>query len=220
VARRIHSKRAVSAAAAFLLIAVAGGSLLTSCSTTPAPSAGSGGFKFWVLRYKPPVDATSWVPDEALSADAEGAALNIAATMRQGNMEQWLSNWEPAERPVLTPAQSEALLQEWRSQRRSHVYILGRVVAEADVIVELSSGESPENAGKIQIALKREHDRWWLTAMDPASEYLHWENSPNKLINYVDPDAFTKHLNTITGQKPKTKSDASPAKNSTRLAGI
>jgi hypothetical protein len=218
--RRISGKRPAFVAAVLLLIALTGASFLTSCSTAPTNSAGNGGFKFWVLRYKPPVDAASWVPDVALSADPEGAALNIAAAMQQGNMEQWLSNWEVAERPNLTPAQTEAMLSQWHLLRDSHVAILGRVVAEADVIVELSVTTSADKADKIQIPLKRSHDRWWLTAMDPTSEYLHWENSPNKLIDYIDPDAFAKHLNTITGQKPKAKADASPAKKSTPLAGL
>jgi hypothetical protein len=217
---RISGKRPAFVAAAFLLIALTGMSFLTSCSTAPTTSAANGGFKFWVLRYKPPVDATSWVPDATLSADPEGAALNIAAAMQKGNMEEWLSNWEAAERPNLTPAQTEAMLSQWHSLKDSHVAILGRVVAEADVIVELSVTSSGDKTDKIQIPLRHANDRWWLTAMDSSSEYLHWENSPNKLIDYIDPDAFAKHLNTITGQKPKAKADASPAKNSAPLAGL
>ena len=217
---RIPAERPAFVAAAFLFAALTCASFLTSCSTTPATSAGTSGFKFWVLRYKPPVDATSWVPNAALSADPEGAALNIAAAMQQGNMDQWLSNWEGAERPNLTAAQTEAMLAQWHSLKGSKLAILGRVVAEADVIVELSVETSADKPDKIQIPLRRSHDRWWLTAMDPASEYLHWENSPNKLIDYIDPDAFQKHLNTITGSAPKAKADASPAKNSTPIAGL
>lgn len=216
--QRIFCQRRIFVAATHLLITLAGASFLTSCSTTPAPSASSAGFKFWVLRYKPPVDAAAWVPDAAASADAEGAALNIAAAMRQGNMEQWLSNWQTSERPNLTTAQSEALLHEWQPLQGSHVCILGRVVAEADVIVELSVAGPQNEQGKIQIPLKRAQDRWWLTTMDPASEYLHWESSPNKLIDYINPDAFQKHLNIIP--KSKDKAEAAPAKGATPLAGL
>lgn len=178
------------------------------------------GFKFWVLRYKPAVDATSWVPDVALSGDPEGAALNIAAAMKRGDIEQWLSYWQSGERPQLSPAQSKALLEDWNSLRGSHVSILGRVVAEADVIVELSVEDSKGTAGKVQIPLKHANDRWWLTAMDPSSEYLHWENSPNKLIQYIDPDAFEKHLKTITGSKAKGSVGVPSVKSSTPLAGL
>jgi hypothetical protein len=193
---------------------------LTACSTTPAPNVASNGFKFWVLRYKPAVDATSWVPDAALSGDPEGAALNIATAMKRGDIEQWLSNWQSGERPQLSSAQSKALLEDWNSLRGSHVSILGRVVAEADVIVELSIGGSTGTAGKIQIPLKHANDRWWLTAMDPSSEYLHWENSPNKLIQYIDPNAFEKHLKTITGNKAKGTVNVPPVQSSTPLAGL
>jgi hypothetical protein len=202
-----------------LLMVMTVASLLTSCSTAPTSSAGNAGFKFWVMRYKPPVDATSWVPDTGLSADPEGAALNIAAAMQQGNMGQWLSNWEPSECPHLTPAQSETLLNSWRSLQRGHVYILGRVVAEANVIIELSMGESPENSERIQIPLKRSKDRWWLAAMDPASEYLHWENSPNKIINYIDPDAFLKHMDMLRGSKSVSESGSQSVKIQFLLAG-
>ena len=213
-------RRPVSAAAVFLLFAVASVGLLTSCSTTPATSTNNAGFKFWVLRYKPPVDAGAWVPNVASAADPEGAALNIAVAMRQGNVNEWLSYWEGAERPQLTPAQSEALVHEWQSLRDAHVSILGRVVAEADVIVELSVGPSQGETGKIQIPLRHSHDRWWLATMDPSSEYLHWENSPNKLIDYIDPDSFQKHLNMIPGSKQKANADPAPAKTSTPVAGL
>jgi hypothetical protein len=218
--KRDICRRLLSGPVILMLLALAGGLVLTSCSTTPSQSTGNAGFKFWVLRYKPPVDATAWVPDAALSADPEGAALNIEVAMQQGNIEQWLSNWDAGERPNLTPAQSAALLQQWQSLRGRHVSILGRVVAEADVIVELSVDGLQGGEGKIQIPLKRENDRWWLTAMDPASEYLHWENSPNKLVDYIDPAAFQQHLKVIEGSKPKAKVEIAPPKKSTPLAGL
>jgi hypothetical protein len=180
-----------------LLIMVCAG-LLTSCSTTTTTDSAGAGFKFWVLRYNTPVDATLWVPDGTLSGDPEAAALNIAAAMKRGDVAEWLANWESGERPHLDPARTEALLRDWHSLEGAKVSILGRVVAEADVIVELSVGGSSGTAGKIQIPLRRANDRWWLTAMDSSSEYLHWENSPNKLIQYIDPDTFAKHLRMLS----------------------
>lgn len=200
-----------------LLLTLTG--LLTSCSTAPKTGAGNAGFKFWVLRYKPPVDASSWTPDEAFSADPEGAALNIAAAMKLGNVEQWLSNWEKAERPQLTPAQQQALQQQWGSLRGAHIKVLGRVVAEANVIVELSAGDTP-GTERIQIPLKRENDRWWLTKMDSSSEYLRWESSSNKLVDYLDPAAFQLHMKIITGQKSKASAGQSLPKNSPALTGL
>lgn len=216
----LHSKRALLATVVFLLTALAGAGLLTSCSTTTGQTTAGTGFKFWVMRYRPAVDATAWVSDPRLSADPEGAALNIATAMRRGSMEEWLANWEPTDRPQLTPAQSEAMLSEWKALQGGQINILGRVVAESDVIVELSVGGSQANAERIQIPLQHSHDRWWLTAMDPSSEYLHWENSPNKTIDYIDPDAFQKHLNMIQGAKPKEKAETAPAKNQVPIAGL
>src|ERR1700722_8610310 len=110
--RLIDRKSFIRSGAPSLLLAFTVAGMLTSCATAPETTADTSGykasaFKFWVMRYKPPVDAASWVPDVALAADPEGAALNIANAMQQGNMEQWLSNWEVAERPNLTPAQTE-----------------------------------------------------------------------------------------------------------------
>ena len=169
------------------------------------------------MRYKPPVDAASWVPDVALAADPEGAALNIAEAMQRGNLDSWLSNWQSTERPHLSGAESDALLQQWVSLRGKHFSILGRVVAEANVIVELSYANEQGRQSKLQIPLKHSNDRWWLASLDSASEYLCWESSPNKIIDYVNPDSFQKHLNAIQGVKPKAKADAAP-RNSGPLA--
>jgi hypothetical protein len=204
---RIFCKHAV-----FLLAFLAVASFLTSCSTAPTATAGVTPFKFWVLRYKPPVDAAAWVPYAAASKDPEGEALNIATSMREGDLEQWLANWQNSDRPNLSTAQSDALRREWQSLQGARFAILGRVIAEADVIVELSFTGAQGNAGKIQIPLRHANDRWCLTAIDPASEYLHWENSPNKLIEYIDPDSFGKHLGMTPAGKSKDNAIIAPAK--------
>jgi hypothetical protein len=216
---RIDRKSFICSGTPSLLLALTVAGILTSCATAPEPMAGSSAYKFWVLRYKPPVDAAAWVPDAALAADPEGAALNIADAMQRGNIDLWLANWQSAERPSLSSADSDVLLQQWQSLRGRHFSILGRVVAEANVIVELSYADAQGGRSKLQIPLKRSDDRWWLTALDSSSEYFRWESSPNKIIDYVDPDAFQKHLNAIQGPKPKAKADAAP-RNSVPVAGL
>ena len=45
--------------------------------------------------------------------------------------------------------------------------MLGRVVADADVIIELSVLTPQAQAEKIQLPLKRAEGQWWLTTPGP-----------------------------------------------------
>src|SRR4051812_28485353 len=105
----------------------------------PTASAGEKAiYRFWVLQYKPPVQPGAWVADPALAADPEGAALNILDAMQRGDMEKWLSYWDPSERPKPSRKQQQALQQHWESFRGCWVEVLGRIVAGTAVIPELS----------------------------------------------------------------------------------
>jgi hypothetical protein len=215
---RIDRKSFIHSGAPSLLLALTVAGILTSCATAPAPVAGSSGYKFWVLRYQPPVDAAAWVADAALASDPEGAALNIADAMQRGNIDLWLANWQSGDRPNLSSGDSEALLEQWQPLRGRLFSILGRVVAEANVIVELSYADAQGGRSKLQIPLKHSDDRWWLAAVDSSSEYLRWESSPNKIIDYVDPDSFQKHLNVIQAARPRAK--VAVPRNSVPVAGL
>src|SRR6476646_4102748 len=74
-------------------------------------------YRFWVLRYQPPVQPGTWVADPALAADPEGAALNILDAMQRGDVEKWISYWGHTERPKPSRKQREALQRQWKSFR-------------------------------------------------------------------------------------------------------
>jgi hypothetical protein len=183
--------RLPSLAAASLLAAG-----LCSCSTSPAPEPV---FRFHVLLYRPPVEVSKWEADPSLAADPEGAALNAMKAMQRGDFDAWLSNWQPSERPAATAAERQAFRQQGQSLRGVGVNLLGRVVADAQVVVEFSFSGPKAPPGNFQIPLQRADGRWWFTAIDPASEYMHWETATNKIVEYMDPNAFGKHMDAARG---------------------
>jgi hypothetical protein len=144
----IISLRPASLALALLLGGGAG--FLCSCATDSKPAAQAGPaaesqtapdqglFKFSVLLYREPVLVDGWKFDAAQSVNAEGAALNTIATMREGDVDRWLAAWEPAQRPSLSKEERAALLQQWQTLKDGQVYLLGRVVADTKIIIEAS----------------------------------------------------------------------------------
>ena len=174
--------------------------LLSSCATPPPVSAADAVFRFSVLRYKEPVAVTAWKIDPAQSANPEGAALNITTAMQQGKVDAWLASWDASERPNLSQTDRETLLQKWQSLKNGRISVLGRVVADADVVIELSVLTPPSPAEKIQLPLKRAQGQWWLTSLDPHSEFLNWENSTNKIVTKTDTLMFKSYLNTISAR--------------------
>ncbi|MDB6108483.1 MAG: hypothetical protein JWR69_233 [Pedosphaera sp.] len=167
-------------------------SLLSSCATSPTASQSA--FRFRVLRYQPPVQGASWPANPAMADDPEGTALKIAAAMQHANVEQWLSSWEVSDRPNLSAQNRASLLAQWQPLKGRSFTVLGRVVAGADVIVELAVVGSQCPQAILQLPLKRSKGRWWLDALEPSSEYLHWETSPNKIVDYIDPNALQKRF--------------------------
>jgi hypothetical protein len=168
--------------------------VLCSCSTAPSPRPV---FLFHVLLYRPPVEVTKWEADPSLVADPEGAALNAMKAMQRGDFDAWLSNWQPSERPAATAEERRAFVSQGQSLRGVGVELLGRVVADADVVVEFSFSGPKAPPGNFQIPLQRADGRWWFTAIDPASDYMHWETSTNKIVEYVDPNAFGQHMDAV-----------------------
>jgi hypothetical protein len=75
--------------------------------------------------------------------------------------------------------------------------MLGRVVAGADVVIELSVLDAQQKEQKIQLPLKRAEGQWWLTNLEPNSEYLNWESSTNKIVSHADPLAFKSYLQKV-----------------------
>jgi hypothetical protein len=158
-------------------------------------------YRFWVLRYQPPVQPGPWVADPALAADPEGAALNILDAMQRGDMEKWLSYWDPSERPKPSRKQRQALQQHWQAFRGCRAEVLGRIVEGAAVIVELSLISPDEQRKKLQIPMVKSKGRWGQIHMDAKSEFLHWESSTNKLMETLDPDAFRKRIEAVQPQQ-------------------
>jgi hypothetical protein len=159
-------------------------------------------YRFWVLRYQPPVQPGAWVADPALAADPEGAALNILDAMQRGDVEKWISYWDHTERPKPSRKQREALLRQWESFRGCRAEVLGRIVAGTAIIVELSLISPDERRTKLQIPMVKSNGRWGQIRMDPKSEFLHWESSNNKLMETLDPDAFRKRIEAVQPQEP------------------
>ncbi len=167
--------------------------LLTSCATTSAPPD-QVTYRFRGQCYRSPVQASPWTPSPALSGEPEGAALNIATAMQAGDLNQWLASWDASERPQLSPAQQQALLRQWQPLRGCTFQIVDRVIADANVIVELSALDARNQTHLLQFPLTKANDRWWLFNLPPESEFLHWQSSPNKIVEYLDPDAFERRL--------------------------
>jgi len=180
-----------------LTLAVAGAAWLTSCSTAPPTGGGNAVFKFTVLRYKEPVPVSGWVFDPAQSANPEGAALNITICMQQGDVDKWLASWDDSERPSAGPAERAAWLRKWQPLKDGRVSLVGRVVAGAEVVIELSVLTVDQKRGRIQLPLKHAGDQWLQTAMDTNSEFLNWETSPNKILSESSTSALSGYLASV-----------------------
>ncbi len=190
----------VTSRVTILVLAMAGAALLTSCSTAPMTES-EAVFKFSVLRYKEPVEVVSWAVDPAQSASPEGAALNIVTVMQHGDLGQWLASWAADERPNPNQAERDSLLQKWQSLKDGRIMMLGRVVADSDIVVEITVMNPQQKPEVLKLPLKHEHDRWWLTAMDANSEFLNWETSTNKIVVMAD----TRNLKTYLAQMKLAK---------------
>jgi len=147
---------------------------MSSCATN------QGSYKFTVLLYDNPVYVPHWKFDDTHSDTPEGAALNIITDMQHGDMNHWLASWDPADRPNLSSDQQSSLLHEWQSLKDERLYMVGRIVADNNVIVELSVKGNSQATFKFP--LRKANDKWWLFSMDSGTECLNWENSPNKII--------------------------------------
>jgi hypothetical protein len=178
----------------FLVVAFVCGSLLGRPDTFGEEM---GVYRFWVLQYRPPVQPGSWVADPALAADPEGAALNILDAMQRGDVEKWLSYWDPSERPRLSRQQRQGLKQEWQFLRNCRTEVLGRIVAGAAIIVELSLISPDERREKLQIPMVKSKGRWGQIHMEANSEFLHWESSTNRLMEYLEPEAFRRRIEAV-----------------------
>ncbi len=166
------------------VLALAGCVGLVSCATAPETQTGDQAFRFTVMLYKEPVEVASWRIDPAQAANPEGAAFNIIAAMQRGDVEQWRGDWELSERPKITPEYRRNLAQKMGNpQGRARVLALGRVVADAEIIIELSVRTPQQTEEKVQLPLKRAEGQWWALAMDPKKcEFLNWETSNNKIV--------------------------------------
>ena len=186
-----------------LALALAGCAGLVSCATAPETPPGNLAFRFTVMLYKEPVEVTSWRIDPAQAANPEGAAFNIISAMQHGDVEQWEGDWELSERPKITPEYREALLKKWQTLKGGRVMALGRVVADADIIIELSVRTPQQTEEKVQLPLKRAEGQWWLTALDPKSEFLNWETSNNKIVAYHESFALRSYLKSVNKSASK-----------------
>jgi hypothetical protein len=142
---------------------------------------------------------SGWVVDPAQSANPEGAALNITTAMQKGDVDLWLASWEASERPNPAKEEREELLRKWRPLKNGRVSILVRVVAGADLVIELWVLNPQQKETKLQLPLKRSNGQWWLTAMDPNSEFLNWENSTNKIETQMETGNLKMYLKTVQG---------------------
>ncbi len=180
-----------------LALALTCAGFLWSCATQPPSGPGEAVFKFSVMRYTEPVEVKDWALDPAQSANPEGAALNITKAMQQGDVGQWLASWDATDRPNPSPAERDNLLHQWQSLKDGRVVMLGRVVAGAELVMELSVQGPQQKEEKLKLPLKRSNGQWWLTSMDAGSEFLNWENSPNKIVAHVDNRNFINYLESV-----------------------
>jgi hypothetical protein len=180
-----------------LALALAGAGFLWSCATQPPASPGEAVFKFSVLRYAEPVEVKDWALDPMQSANPEGAALNITTAMQKGDVGTWLASWDASDRPNPNQAERDRLLQQWQPLKDGRVVMLGRVVAGADLVMELSVQGPQQKEEKLKLPLKRSNGQWWLTSMEVGSEFLNWENSSNKIVAHVDNRNFINYLESV-----------------------
>jgi len=88
-----------------------------------------------VVRYEPPIETVSWTAGPLLAADPEGAAFDVASAMQQGNVNNGslLRGCGARQSHPEAPGIAEAVA----AAPGSTFIIVGRVIADADVIVEL-----------------------------------------------------------------------------------
>jgi hypothetical protein len=181
---------------AFMLLVLLGCCcLFSSCSTPPRTDAAV--YRIRVVRYEPPIETASWTASPLLATDPEGAAFDIASAMRQGDVERWLSYCQESAGANPDAEARQALLRQWQSLQGGRLTIVGRVIAGADVVVELSLTQPQRPPEKLQIPLTKSHDRWWLTVMDPSSEFLNWEKSPDTIVDHMNPDMLGKRRGSL-----------------------
>ncbi len=184
----------------WLASAVACLGLLSSCATGPTSTSNS--FRFRVVCYDPPVQAARELPNDSRDIP-EDAAVAVAMAMQRGDVNRWLACWEPSERPEVSQAERQTLPGSWHISHDSTISVLGRIVTGTEVIVELALLDDAAKPEKLQIPLKKVNDQWWLTSIDPQSEYLHWESSPNKIVDHLAPGALQSRLSGRATQDAK-----------------
>ena len=195
----VIANKVITRVGVLFLSVAACAALLSSCATAPQGPDGNGIYRFSVLYYKEPVGIKSWVVDPAQSANPEGAALNIITAMQRGDVDMWLASWYASERPTLSQDDRVALLEKWRSLKGGQISDLGRVVAGADLVIELSVLGPEQKTIKLQLPLRHSQDQWWLTSIDPASEFMNWETSTNTIVAQMETINVKRYLRTIQG---------------------
>lgn len=183
------------------LCAAAGLAFITGCATTVSNPSDSA-FKFTVFHYSSPVLVKSWTYKPSESDSPEGASLNITTSMKNGDIDAWLSNWDNGERPQISSVDRENLQKNWSALKDGQVSFLNRVVSGTVVVMELSVTGKDGVAQKLQVPLKYSENRWWLTAVDPSTDFMNWETaSPaSKIVNNCDSrmlESFLSGMNTV-----------------------
>jgi hypothetical protein len=193
-----HSKKCFGSLLTILTLGAVA-TLLSSCATTSPTETSEAApvFKFTVLRYTERVPVPGWTIDPLQSSNPEGAALNIISEMQRGQVDQWLASWDNSDRPHLTSVEQTALLAKWLPLKASHLEMLGRVVADSELIIEISATDAAQTVTKVQIPLKHSQDQWYMTRMDPNCEFLNWERAANKIVVQADPKAIRFYLNAM-----------------------
>ncbi len=187
------------------LAAVACAGLLTGCATTDTASSSTGVFKFTVFHYKEPVEINSWSYRACCNDGPEGAALNVASLITHGDVDQWLARWNASERPTLSAEDRAALSQKWASLKDGKLAVINRIVSGTTTVLEITVLTADQKLQKLQVPLSHSGGEWQLTSVDPASDFLNWESSDNKIVTDCDSKAMSTYLN----QAPKLPAQAS-----------
>jgi hypothetical protein len=205
-----HNAHAVNFRPGFLALAAAAGlALLSGCATTSTHSTSDQAFKFTVFHYNAPVLVKSWTYKPSESDCPEGAALNVATAMKNGDVDAWLSCWDTTERPQISSTDRESLAKNWSSIKDGQVSFLNRVVSGAVVMIELSVTGQDGSVQKLQVPLKYTENRWWLTSVDASADFMNWESaSPeSKIVNNCDSKMLE---NFLKGMQPVAQNDVRP----------
>lgn len=180
------------------LCAAAGLAFLSGCATESREPT----FKFTVFHYNSPVLVKSWTYKPSEADSPEGAALNVTTSMKSGDVDAWLANWDSTERPQLNSADRESLARNWSALKDGQISFLNRIVSGTVVVMELSVTSQDGNTQKVQVPLKYAESRWWLTAVDPSTDFMNWETAKpeSKIVNNCDPkmlESFLSGMNTV-----------------------